>query len=59
MRQPNPTFTTEPLNEIGEERLVVFKGNIILEEGSTIQSPNYVAGTTGWIIRGDGTSEFN
>lgn len=24
-----------------------------------IQSPNYVAGSTGWIINGDGTAEFN
>jgi hypothetical protein len=25
----------------------------------SLQSPNYVAGTSGWIINGDGTTEFN
>ena len=37
----------------------VLKGKIVLSEGSVLQSSNYEAGTTGWIIRWDGTSEFN
>lgn len=30
-----------------------------LTGGQTLQSNNYSAGSTGWILNGDGTSEFN
>ncbi len=30
-----------------------------LQVGQDISSPDFIAGTSGWIIRGDGTAEFN
>lgn len=38
--------------------LFTFRGGMALFEGTNLQSDDFVAGISGWIIRADGTAEF-
>lgn len=66
---PSPTAPDQPawsLDATGSAQFgdVLIRGSATVGAGgdltnSYIQSSNYVAATSGWIIRGDGTAQFN
>lgn len=65
---PSATIPNQPawsINTAGNMQIgdALVRGSLTVgagaEANSIVQSGNYVAGTTGWVIKGDGSVEFN
>lgn len=65
---PSATVPNQPawsINTAGNMQIgdALIRGSLVVgagaEANSIVQSGNYVAGATGWIIKGDGSVEFN